>query len=371
MQKTRVILVGGFLGAGKTTLLTQAASRLIKQGKKVGIITNDQATGLVDTELARLTTPSVREVTGGCFCCRFGDLVSSLKQLFAEFTPDVVIAEPVGSCTDLSATVLQPLKKLYAETLTVAPYSVLADPARLREALATDAETHFPQSVTYIFRKQLEEADLIVLNKSDLLNKDEIAELEALVAKRVPGRPILVMSSLREKDVDAWLERTLAESEAGTIITDVDYDTYAEGEAELGWLNATVEALPVAGADIKGFCSRFLATMQQRLRANSADIAHLKVFVSNADGSITGNVTGLESEPLVRGRLKAGTAPLLLLVNARVHCAPEELKSIVQECLSAVSGDKITVKVTKVESFRPGRPEPTHRFDKPVIVGRR
>jgi G3E family GTPase len=263
---------------------------------------------------------------------------------------------------------LQPLKKLYAEMLTVAPYSVLTDPARLREALTAGAETHFPQSVTYIFRKQLEEADLIVLNKSDLLSKDEIAELEALVTKRVPGRSMLVMSALNEKDVDAWLERTLAEAEAGAIITDVDYDTYAEGEAELGWLNATVEVQPAAGSDIKGFCSKFLATMQQTLRAKSADIAHLKVFVSDASGSITGNVTGLVSKPSVRGRLKAGVVPLQLLVNARVHCAPEELKGIVQECLGAASGDKITVKVTKVESFRPGRPQPTHRFDKPVMA---
>ena len=363
MQKTRVILVGGFLGAGKTTLLTQAASRLIKQGKKVGIITNDQATGLVDTELARLATPSVREVTGGCFCCRFGDLVSSLKQLFAEFTPDVVIAEPVGSCTDLSATVLQPLKKLYAETLTVAPYSVLADPARLREALATDAETHFPQSVTYIFRKQLEEADLIVLNKSDLLNKDEIAELEALVAKRVPGRPILVMSSLREKDVDAWLERTLAESEAGTIITDVDYDTYAEGEAELGWLNATVEVRPGRGADLSGFCREFLGRMRDALRAKSADIAHLKILLGEGGGSITGNLTGLDAEPSVRGSIEGGAGGrLTLLVNARVHIAPDALRATVERCLRDAAGDNIAVEIGKLASFRPGRPEPTHRF---------
>ena len=366
MQKIRLILVGGFLGAGKTTLLANAAARLIRQGRKVGIITNDQAAGLVDTEIVKRVSSGVGEVAGGCFCCRFGDLVSSLKRLLSDFTPDVVLAEPVGSCTDLSATVLQPLKKLYAEMLTVAPYSVLADPARLREALTPGAPTLLPRTVHYILRKQLEEADLIVLNKSDLLSKDEIAELEALIAKCVSGRPILAMSALRDKDVDLWLELTLHGTTGGTTITDVDYDTYTEGEAELGWLNATVDVQPAAGADIKGFCSKFLATMQQELRAKCADVAHLKVFVSNANESVTGNVTGLESEPLVRGRLRAGAAPLRLLVNARVHCAPEELKSLVQECLSAVSGDKIAVKVTKVESFRPGRPQPTHRFHRVV-----
>jgi hypothetical protein len=102
--------------------------------------------------------------------------------------------------------------------------------------------------------------------------------------------------------------------------------------------------------------------MQQALRRKSADIAHLKIFVSDGNGSITGNVTGLESKPLVRGRLKAAAEPLQLLVNARVHCAPEELKELVMECLTAVAGDTLRIKVTNIESFRPGRPQPTHRF---------
>jgi G3E family GTPase len=47
----KLILVGGFLGAGKTTLLAEAAKRLAKEGKSVGLITNDQAPELVDTRL--------------------------------------------------------------------------------------------------------------------------------------------------------------------------------------------------------------------------------------------------------------------------------------------------------------------------------
>jgi G3E family GTPase len=363
MRKIRLILVGGFLGAGKTTLLTQAASRLIKQGKKVGIITNDQAAGLVDTEIVKRVSTGVGEVAGGCFCCRFGDLISSLKRLLADFGPDVVLAEPVGSCTDLSATVLQPLKKLYAEMLTVAPYSVLADPTRLGEALKTDSPTLLPRSVHYIFRKQLEEADLIVLNKADLLTKAEVRDLEALVAKCIPARPVLAMSALREKDVDAWLARTLDQTGAGTTITDVDYDTYAEGEAELGWLNATVELRPGRRADLSGFCREFLLRMRDALRARSADIAHLKILLGEGEGSITGNLTGLDAEPSVRGSMESNAGGrLTLLVNARAHIAPEALRATVERCLHQAAGDNITVEIGKLASFRPGRPEPTHRF---------
>ena len=55
MATTRLILVGGFLGAGKTTLLAQAAERLARQGKRVGLVANDQAADLVDTELLKET----------------------------------------------------------------------------------------------------------------------------------------------------------------------------------------------------------------------------------------------------------------------------------------------------------------------------
>jgi len=373
VRSIRLILVGGFLGAGKTTLLTQAASRLIQQGKKVGIITNDQAAGLVDTGIVKRVSTGVREVAGGCFCCRFGDLISSLKRLLADFNPDVILAEPVGSCTDLSATVLQPLKKLYAEMLTVAPYSVLADPARLGEALKADgtapspAGALLPPSVHYIFRKQLEEADLIVLNKADLLTKAEVRELEALVARRIPGRPVLAMSALSEKEVDAWLARTLDGTKAGTTIAEVDYDTYAEGEAELGWLNATAEIRPGRGADMPGFCREFLLRMRDALRAKSADIAHLKTLLDGGEGAITGNLTGLNAEPSVRGSV--GGEPggrLTLLVNARVHVAPEALRATVERCLREAAGDKIAVEIRNMASFRPGRPEPTHRFDRIV-----
>jgi G3E family GTPase len=65
MAKLRVIVVGGFLGSGKTTLLAQSAKHLAAQGKRVGIITNDQAAQLVDTQyLAALGVP-VGEVSGG------------------------------------------------------------------------------------------------------------------------------------------------------------------------------------------------------------------------------------------------------------------------------------------------------------------
>ena len=179
MKTTRLIMVGGFLGAGKTTLLWEAARRMMQDDKRVGLITNDQAPELVDTALLSRNNIKVSEVSGSCFCCNFDGLISALRQLRSDAMADVIIAEPVGSCTDLSATIVQPLKEHMKNELVVSPLTVLADPARLTDILeGGNADLH--PSAAYIYRKQLEEADIILITKSDLL---QFQELEQLIKK--------------------------------------------------------------------------------------------------------------------------------------------------------------------------------------------
>src|ERR1051326_3050059 len=107
MHTIRFIMVGGFLGAGKTTTLARLARFYMQSGQKVGLITNDQAQDLVDTHSLREQGFPVEEVAGACFCCKFNDLLGKVGALETAQRPDVILAEPVGSCTDLVATVVQ------------------------------------------------------------------------------------------------------------------------------------------------------------------------------------------------------------------------------------------------------------------------
>lgn len=364
MASRRLILVGGFLGAGKTTLLAQAEQRLARRGLRVGIITNDQGNTLVDTAVLDDGGRAVREVGGGCFCCRFGCLLSASDLLVDDFDSDVLLAEPVGSCTDISATVLQPLKQYYSRKFTVGPFSVLVDPARLREALGANGDSLLPTSISYIFLKQLEEADLIVLNKVDLLSQRDIAELKDLLAAKFPGRDVLEMSASRARGIDAWLETVMGDGQAGSRIAKVDYDTYAEGEAALGWLNASVELRLRAAPDWEQFCIDLLARLQEKFRAGPAEIAHVKLLLAGgAGGRITGSLTSSRGAPVVSGSVPGSAREALLTINARVHVSPDELQSVVAECLRASAGEKIEAEFVELESFSPSRPQPEHRFD--------
>src|SRR5262245_3548847 len=132
---TRLVVLGGFLGAGKTTTILRLAERWISRGQRVGIIANDQAADLVDTAVFRASGLDAAEVAGGCFCCRFDDFIARADELMARVRPTVILAEPVGSCTDIVATVLRPLTKLHPHRFEVAPFTVVVDAARALKIL--------------------------------------------------------------------------------------------------------------------------------------------------------------------------------------------------------------------------------------------
>src|SRR5262245_33125383 len=195
MTKIRFVMIGGFLGAGKTTALSRLARYYMSRGQKVGLITNDQAADLVDTSSLRSQGMAVEEIAGACFCCRFNDLVDRADTLITKERPDVILAEPVGSCTDLVATVVQPLKDLYGARFDVAPYAVLFKPSHGLRILKNEASSGFSPKAAYIFRKQLEEADAIAINRIDELKPDELAELTELIEQQFPGVPLLRVSA--------------------------------------------------------------------------------------------------------------------------------------------------------------------------------
>src|SRR3954469_753416 len=133
MKSARYYMIGGFLGAGETTAVAALAQHLTQRGDRVGLITNDQGSELGDTALLRPRGFLTEEIPGGCFCCRFNSLVDAARKLTQATKPDAFVAEPVGSCTDLIATVSYPLRRIYGEQFELAPLSVLVDPIRAEQ----------------------------------------------------------------------------------------------------------------------------------------------------------------------------------------------------------------------------------------------
>ena len=372
-SKARYIMIGGFLGAGKTTTVGRLAKHLSDQGLKVGLITNDQAGGLVDTKLLRGQGYATEEIAGGCFCCRFNTLVDAASKLANDAKPDVFIAEPVGSCTDLVATVTYPLRRMYGDAFTVAPLSVLVDPIRARRVFGLDQGGTFSAKVAYIFKKQLEEADIIVISKSDLIDDPQREELRAVLAKEFPLAKIVTASPRQETGLDELFASLMTNEQARRNPMAVDYEVYADGEALLGWLNATVTLKADDEFDANAFLKQLALVVQARLQRDGAEIAHFKMTFSPDDG-IAGELASIN---LVRSdyvaelgmELDEPTTGGQLIVNLRAEADPASLMAAVKDGLDEAALKFFGLKATldHEEHFRPGKPTPTHRDGEVVM----
>jgi Ni2+-binding GTPase involved in maturation of urease and hydrogenase len=364
MTAARYVMVGGFLGAGKTTALVRLAERLKAEGKRVGLITNDQSVGLVDTALAAAHDLPVEEITGGCFCCRFDSLTAAADKLSKEERPDVFLAEPVGSCTDLAATVSYPLRRLYGDQYTIAPYSVLVDPVRAERVLGLAPGKSFSPKVLYIYGKQLEEADVIVVNKADTLDPARLDRLTVALREKYPKAEVRGMSARTGDGFDGWADR-IATGEAATgPAMAVDYDVYAEGEALLGWANATARLADAEPFDGNRYVRDLAADLRQRLQAQGAEVAHLKMTLSPDDGPDLAvvNLTHTDDEPEQSHELHEVLEVGDLIVNLRAEADPGVLRQAILLALDArTQATGINAVVEHLEAFRPGRPVPTHR----------
>lgn len=365
MSSPRYIMIGGFLGAGKTTAILKLAEQLKAAGKRVGLITNDQSSGLVDTQMAAARGFPVEEITGGCFCCRFNSLLEAAERLTSNEAPEVFLAEPVGSCTDLKATVDYPLRRMYGDAYSVAPYSVLVDPIRAARILGLQTDKSFSEKVLYIYLKQLEEADLVIINKIDLLGVEQRIELERTLSERFPNAAIHAMSARKGIGVDDWLAK-LTSHEAITVgAVELDYDVYADGEARLGWLNGQFQLEAAAEFDGNLLVARLAELLAVELDKSPFEVAHLKMTLVPDEGHDLAviNLTRSGAQPELSHRLDAPLIKGELTLNLRAEGCPDAIRTLTERSFATLARDsKLTVHSKHLESFRPGRPTPTHRL---------
>jgi hypothetical protein len=345
-----IVLVGGFLGAGKTSLIISAARTCRRRGMRVAAIMNDQDHGLVDTRLVEANHLNNREIAGGCFCCRFSGLLDAAQALSA-YRPDVIFAEPVGSCIDLSATVVRPLQACHQSSYLVAPLTVLFDPALAARVYGGDAD----RDLEYLFRNQIDEADIVCATKSDLQ--------AAPAALPVPLD--FSLSSRSGEGVEAWLNHVLTGGRvAGSQLLKVDYARYAEAEAALGWLNIHVHLrlrVPTGPALIVG---PLLERIEYRMTAAGLPVAHLKVFDRTEAGYLKASICANGSPPETEGDLLADPSQHHdLAINLRALAEPDLLTRIVSAALGEIAG---TLEILHQRSFRPAPPKPQHRFSSAV-----
>tara|TARA_B100002051_G_C16579944_1_gene557086 strand:- start:164 stop:940 length:777 start_codon:yes stop_codon:yes gene_type:complete len=253
---------------------------------------------------------------------------------------------------------------MYGDDFSIAPLSVLVDPVRAARVFGLSEGGQFSEKVIYIYRKQLEEADLIVINKTDLLEPDTLADLQAKLTEEFSNAEVLQISARTGEGLETWFASITDAEQIARNVMEVDYEVYAEGEALLGWLNATVQLADPEGFEARPVLQEFAATMQAYLSEQDAEIAHLKMTLS-PDAGLGGDVAIInlvrnDFVPELSADLDAPIESGQLIINLRAEGDPETLRTAVETALATAPAE-LAATLDHLEHFRPGKPEPTHR----------
>jgi G3E family GTPase len=194
-----LIQIAGFLGSGKTTMILNIAKKLITEyGKKTAIIVNDFGEIGIDGEVMKRYGLDTMEIAGGCVCCTLAaSLVRTLDLLTEGFNPDIVILEPSGVAYPSQVT-----ESLDVAGMPTGVTIVIVDISRFEETIRFEG--------IIIGRRQVKEADIVAINKIDLIDSDKIlAEVTAFLKEINPNAEILKVSAKGGQGIDALINQIL------------------------------------------------------------------------------------------------------------------------------------------------------------------
>jgi G3E family GTPase len=355
---TELILLSGFLGSGKTTFMVESAKRLEARGLRTAVVTNDQTGSLVDTAYARSENLITGEVSGGCFCCRFPDFLETIKEIAQKEKPDFILAEAVGSCTDLAATVIQPLLTFHSELVHISGFLTLADGPRLIDSYGGADLINPLKPRDVLLSHQIGEASVLILSKIDLLDREERKKAIRSLCEINPRAEIISCSSQSGEGMEGLTDRMIDRFPLDISQRQfLDYQVYAQAEAEYGWYNGSWTLEHKNSLSPVNLSFDIMDTFQN---PDLGEVAHGKLIILTPKGVLkVSYVSGI-----INGD---GHAPqdetfesVKVFLNIRAACAPETLVTHVEKIHSQLKKEGYEIKDYEYDSLIPSPPEPTY-----------
>ncbi len=354
MSKLRLLIFSGFLGSGKTTTMVETAKFLKAKGIKAALITNDLGSNLVDTNYARMEKLPVSEIPDGCFCHDVDNLVETIEALAATERPDVIFAEPVGSCVDIVRNVYADLDKRFPERFSLAPFTAVIDPFRYESIYMGIGENTFNPQATYMYKKQIEEADLLLLNKIDLLAAERREAILTSIRETFPRHQVIPISSHKKTNFAQWTAAITNGQLSGIKDLDIDWNYVLTGENTMGWYNkdAVVKSRAGAAVDFNAFAVSLMLEIRKAFLAAQSEIVHCKIICADGDDYCKAALTGVGREVFFSHTLRGRHASVKLNINTRALALPKAIESLVESALGkAVAAAGLSIHEQRTQAF--------------------
>ncbi|WP_298685326.1 GTP-binding protein, partial [uncultured Methanomethylovorans sp.] len=183
----KVIIIGGFLGSGKTTTLLSLGRHMLEKGHRVAIIVNEIGEVGVDGDTLSGSGLIAKELTSGCICCTLRiSMEYTLQTLEEEYDPDVLIIEPTGIALPLQ--IKEHVALMGLPDLSFAPVVTIVDASRFDVELS---------QVPKFIMTQIEEAEILCVNKIDLVDRETLASVTGRLMDVNPDALIVEFSARR------------------------------------------------------------------------------------------------------------------------------------------------------------------------------
>lgn len=336
MAKAKYMVTSGFLGAGKTTSMLAFANFVNRRYGKAAILANDLgAQNIVDADYTAaagdvLTT----QITGDCICYQHENLVDKLNRL-ADQGADVIFS-------DIPGCGIGALDHVYLEPgeFTLMPFLCVVDPERLRMIMPERADLGFPEELRFLLDAQLAEADLIILNKIDLLTPEERTQRLEFLTASYPNTPIMAMSALTGEGVDAAVDYLMTHTSAA-VHREIGYgsEAFMAAEQHFSWYNRRVffEAENGQDLDFNQVAEDLFLQIRQGLKAEGGNVPHLKLFAAGEGADyVKVSLLGVDCLLEFSRRLDWEYTAISVILNARATASSQAVAAVAEDAIRAV-----------------------------------
>ena len=344
----------GFLGSGKTTAMMALTKYFTEKHGKAAMISNDLGHGvnLADNRLAQLSGVNASEITDNCICYVNELLAQRLDGYYDEGCV-LVVSDIPGFGVGALEHVYHGLTEKYPGKFALAPFTVLVEPRTVDKLRSgTDGDLH------YLYDTQLKEADLIVLNKCDLLTPEGRQADIAWLREHYPLAKTLALSARTGEGLEA-LAQALMSGEASMRRPDIGYGGKAFRAAmrKISEFYLQYRAV-VCCDDFDGteYLLELAEKVQAGIAASGAEIPHLKLLAWEPEGDYGKvDLIGTDRPIEVTRRFEKRCRDIAVLLNASGESSAERLEEIVTEAAKSVS-DKygLELMIFKSESMGMG-----------------